>query len=194
MNTINLQGIIKDITFSHTIGDVEYNKASLIVTEGNHQDTVLLKFKKFANTYKDGDSISLQGNIRTYSYKDDDNKFHVIPYVFTYFDEGDGEINTLSIDGNICKKGTLRKTKKGIDVLDFILANNIDNNGHVFNTYLPVVAWGRDAKRLAKLPIGTFLRLKGHLSSRTYKKPTKDNDFEFHIAYEVNIDSIISEE
>lgn len=140
MNKIILQGIIKDIKFSHYVNDIEYYKANLIVSKDNKETIVPLKFKRFCCLYQEGDFISLTGNIRTFSVKDND-KSHVDVYVFTYFDIPEEEkSNYIELDGNICKKGELRKTKNGLDVIDFIVANNLNNNNQIFNTYIPMVA------------------------------------------------------
>ena len=194
MNEIILQGIIKDIRFSHYIGDIEYYQASIIVKRAdNKEDIVPIKFKRFCNTYKDGDLVSLIGNVRTYSTRDKDGSNHVQLYVFTYFDKPEAEsTNLVHIDGNICKRGELRKTKTGIDVLDFTIANNLKNDQQTFNTYIPIVAWGKDAKVINKLNVGNKIELEGHFSSRAYKKKVSENDFEFKIAYEINMDDIKS--
>ena len=142
MNQIILQGIIKDIKFSHYVNDIEYYKALLVVRrEDDKEDIVPIKFKRFCCSYNEGDLVNLVGNIRTFCEKDKDGINHVHPYVFTYFDEPEkGEANLVLLDGNICKKGELRKTKSGLDVLDFTIANNIKNNEQMFNAYLPIVA------------------------------------------------------
>ena len=194
MNKIQLQGILKDIEYSHIVGDIEYFKANLICNQNGKDIIIPIKFKRFCNKYNEGDFISLTGNIRTYSVKGENGKVHVNPYIFTYFDipEEDNQVNLLSLDGNICKKGDLRKTKTGLDVLDFVLANNIKSNNQVFNTYVPVVAWGKQAKEISKLNIGDYLNIEGHFSSRTYKKQNEDG-FDLKIAFEVNVDKIIKE-
>ena len=194
MNKIQLQGILKDIEYSHMVGDIEYFKASLICSQKGKENIIPIKFKRFCNKYNEGDFISLTGNIRTYSVKDEKGKIHVNPYIFTYFDipEEGNQINLLSLDGNICKKGDLRKTETGLDVLDFVLANNIKSNNQVFNTYVPVVAWGKQAKEISKLNIGDYLNIEGHFSSRTYKKQN-ETGFDLKIAFEVNVDKIIKE-
>lgn len=193
MNKIILKGIIKDIQFSHYIKDTEYYKANIICKNNDKEDIIPIKFKRFCNKYNEGQEIFITGNIRTYSVKGEDGKNHVSPYVFTYLDNPDenlDKVNFICLDGNICKKGELRKTKTGLDVLDFILANNIKSNGQVFNTYIPVVAWGKQAKEISKMNIGDKLNIEGHFSSRTYKKPNK-NGFDIKMAYEVNVDSLI---
>lgn len=141
MNTITLKGIIKDIKYSHNINDIEYYKANLLVPRDNgKEDVINIKFKRFSNPYKDGDEIRLKGNIRTFSQQKN-NKNYVEVYVFTYMDTPDKEENNLvELDGRICKKESIRKTKDGKDVLDFILANNISNDKSSLNAYIPIVA------------------------------------------------------
>lgn len=194
MNQITLQGIIKDIKFSHYVKDIEYYKANLLVKKDNDKEDIIpLKFKRFCCLYQDGDLINLTGNIRTFSTKDE-NKSHVDVYVFTYFDLPEEEkINVIQLDGNICKKGELRKTKNGLDVIDFIVANNLISNEQIFNTYIPIVAWGKQAKEINKMNVGDNINIEGHFSSRTYKKKINDT-FEYRMAYEVNVDKINREE
>ena len=64
-NIVILKGTLRDIEYSHTINDVEYNKANLIIYQPNGQEDIIsLKFKKYSNKYKNGDTISLKGNLR----------------------------------------------------------------------------------------------------------------------------------
>ena len=69
MNEIVLRGYLRDIGFSHFQGNVEYEKANLICprTGGKDEDVISLRYKKYANKYKEGDFIELTGNIRSYS-------------------------------------------------------------------------------------------------------------------------------
>lgn len=142
MNQIILKGFIRNIEYSHSINDVEFYKAELVSKQENGKENVInLKFKRFSNPYKENQEISLIGNIRTYSQKLD-NKNKVEVYAFTYFDlpEDDTINNEAYIDGRICKKGDLRKTKAGKDVIDFIIANNLKTESQSLNCYIPCVA------------------------------------------------------
>lgn len=142
MNKIILKGRIKDIQYSHTIKDVDFYKAHLIVKNDTLQleDLINLKFKRFSNIYNELDEVNLEGNIRTYSSNlGDKNKVEV--YVFTYFDKSEEDkVNYVELDGKICKTNTLRKTKSGKDVYNFILANNLINDNQILNSYIPCVA------------------------------------------------------
>lgn len=188
-NKITLRGIIKNIQYSHTIQDIEFYKANLIVPreDSTKEDLIDIKFKRFSNPYKENEEIVLCGNIRSYSQTlGDKNKVSI--YVFTYFDKPEIEyINKANLKGRICKSNGLRKTKDGKDVIDFILANNIANGEQSLNCYIPCVAWGKLAKELAKLPIGTEIAVEGQLQSREYKKRISEDDFEIRVAHELNV-------
>lgn len=192
MNKVVLQGIIKDIQYSHTVQDIEYDKASLIVKRDNgKEDLINLKFKKFSNPYKDGDEIALVGNVRTYTQRVGD-KSKVEIYVFTYFDIPEENVNNAAeLVGRICKSNGLRKTQAGKDVIDFILANNLITDTQSLNCYIPCVAWGKLAKDISKMDIGTELHIQGQLQSREYRKKISEEDFEIKVAHEVNINTLI---
>lgn len=193
MNSIKLKGILKNIEFSHYIQDIEFNKAQLIVsrTDGR-EDSINLRFKKYSNPYNEDMEVSLSGNIRSYSTKLDDGRNKVDLYVFTYFDlpelnERDEEdINSLQIDGRICKIEHLRTTKSGKHNIHFILANNliVSDGQKKLNSYIPCIAWGKEAEEISNLPIDTQLRISGELHSREYKKTMPDGTFEFRVAHE----------
>ena len=196
MNTIVLKGIIKNITPSHTINDVEYCKADLIVTRKNGKEDVLsIRFKKFSNPYKDNQLISLKGNVRSYSREVEDGKHKVELYVFTYFDipeldEEDHEIiNKFTVDGRICKKDALRISHDGKPNIHFVLANNLyaEHENVKLNSYLPTVAFAGLAKKINDLPVGTKLSLTGELHSREYKKKLDNGEYEIRVAHELSL-------
>lgn len=195
MNKIILKGLIRNIEYSHNIQDIEFCKAELITQEDNGKENVInLKFKRFSNPYQEGDEVALVGNLRTYSQKLE-NKNKVEVYVFTYFDlPEENKINFISLDGRICKRGDLRKTQSGKDVIDFIIANNLKSETQSLNCYIPCVAWGKLAKQINKMNIGDYINIVGKLQSREYKKKISDSDFEIRVAHEVNINEIIKGE
>ena len=111
-------------------------------------------------------------------------------YEFTYFDEPETKVNNLvEIDGRICKINNSKKTKQGKDVIDFTLANNLVTENGTLNCYIPICAWGKIAKEIQKMPIGSEIKIKGALQSREYRKMTSETDFDLRIAHEVMIES-----
>lgn len=190
MNDIVLSGIIKNIQHSHTIEDIDFDKAQLIVSRNNgHEDVINLRFKSFSNIYKDNDFIHIKGNIRSYSFKVDENKNRVIIYVFTYFDKPEDSelVNDAVVDGRICKINELRITQNGKHNIHFILANNLHSldNQKRLNSYIPCIAWGTIAKELQKYPVNTKLKVKGQLHSREHKKKLDNGDIEIRVAHEL---------
>lgn len=198
MNKIVLKGLLTNIQPSHEINNIEFCKSNLLVkrTDGK-EDLINLRFKKFSNPYEDNQEVHLNGNLRSYSTKLPDGKNKVDLYVFTYFDvpgtnENDQEdVNRVEIDGRICKIDSLRVTQNGKHNLHFILANNliVSDGAKKLNSYIPCIAWGRDAIELSKLSINSQLKVVGELHSREYKKILDDGNFEFRVAHECVVKS-----
>lgn len=198
MNNIRLKGVLRDIQDSHSINDIEFSRAHLIVNrEDGKEDVLNIRFKKFSNPYVEDQEVSFSGNLRSYSARLDSGKNKVELYVFTYFDQPDLDetdhehINFLELDGRICKIDKLRVTKTKKKNIHFILANNliVSDGAKKLNSYLPCIAWGDLAEELSKLSVNSKIMLKGKLHSREYKKVLPDGSFEFRVAHEVEIDS-----
>ena len=200
MNEVILKGVIRDKTSSHVINNVEYDQANLITTRHDGKEDILsLKFKKFSNIYKDGDSIEIVGNLRSYSQKISETKNKVSLYVFTYFDPPSTDTenfeditNSVRLDGRICKIDGLRTTQNGKANLHFVVANNIISNdgSQKLNNYIPCVAWGRLAYCLQDMKVSTRVELKGELHSRTYKKPLENGDLDIRTAHELVVQEL----
>lgn len=194
MNAIKLKGVLKNIKHSHTIGDVDYDSADLIVPRDNgKEDIVTLKFKSLSNTYKEDTQISIVGNVRSYS-KQLNGKNKVSVYVFTYFDENEEEIvNECELDGRICKIDEMRTLSNGKHCIHFILANNLSVSGETqkLNSYLPCVAWGNEAKAMSQKGVNDVIHIKGELHSRIYKKMLGENDYEYRTAHEIVVTEIL---
>lgn len=200
MNEIVLKGIIRDIQYSHTIGNTEYDKANLIVKRSDgKEDVINLKFKRFSNRYKENDYVELLGNVRSYSTRNQEGKNHVEIYVFTYFDlpldYPDETTNQFVIQGRVCKTNPLHITKSGKQNLQFILANNIiseSENVKKINNYIPIVCWGKNAELASSLQVNDNVVVKGELHSRTYTKTFEDGSSEIRVATEGILSDILS--
>jgi len=192
MNKISLRGYLRDIQYSHNVGDIEYEKANLICPNsfGKDEDIISLKYKKYSNKYKEGDFIELEGNLRSYSTSIE-GKNSVQIYVFTYFDLPDViSSNNTQIDGRVCKMNDIKTTNNGKKYLHFILANNIfTNNNKKINNYIPCTCYDDLAEELSNFDVNTKLDLKGEFHSHYYKKYISDDEFEYRIAHELVIKS-----
>ena len=205
MNDIFLRGIIRDIQPSHSIKDIDYDQAHLIVKNSNNEESVIdLVFKHFTNKHKDGDHVALLGNIRTFSKRMQDGSNRIRVYVFTYFDtlspdevQGtpvEASDNYFQIDGHICKLGALRKFKDGKCNIQLTIANNISKGNSPINSYIPCIAWGRVAKKISKMSVGDSVAGFGELRSHQYVKNIDENTQEIRVAHEALLMNILTME
>jgi len=188
MNKIILKGVISGIEYSHTINSINFYKATLNM----ENDNVASLCFKYESPYKDGETISLTGSIRSFTEKCSDEKSKVNIYVFTYFDKPEIEaINYFELDGRVCKMDKIRLTKDGRKRMHIILANNIfsANNTQKLNNYIPIVAYDDLAEQLAALNISDKIQCSGTFCSRTYTKNNGEIEEE-RIAYEGILSSL----
>lgn len=75
--------------------------------------------------------------------------------------------NRVYLSGTLCKAPNLRRTPMGREICDIMLAVN-RHSGR--SDYLPVIAWGSQARAAARWPVGTKVELEGRLQSRVYIK------------------------
>lgn len=189
MNIVKVKGLLRNIAFSHTIGDVEYCKAELLVPRENGKEDLLdIKFKKFSNTNEENSIVSLSGNIRTFTEKQGEkNKVH--HYIFTYFDipeEDEDVLNEVVLSGRICKLGELTTLKNQKQLIRFVLANNIEKGNSSLTSYLHCVAFGVTAKQMSELTVNDRIVIHGEFHSREYKKILdNEGNFEMKVAHEI---------
>lgn len=194
LNKVTLTGVIRDITESHNIGDIKYNKANMIVNRPDGKaDILTIKFKSLSNPYKEDTTISLIGNMRSYTTHAD-NRNQVELYLFTYFDQPDDTdvANRVELVGTVCSKDKLRVSYAGKHSIRFTLANNLkDGDKYKFDNYIPCVIYGAEAKRFEELVnVKDTISIIGEFHSREYKKYT-DNDMTLGVAHEVSVSEYI---
>lgn len=189
MNDVILSGQLRNIQRSHSINGINFDKAQLLIRRPDgYEDIINLIFKSLTNKYQENDFISIHGNIRSYSYKQDNNTNRVTIYVFTYFDipEDITTSNKVSLDGRICKINNLRNTKDGGSNIHFIIANNISTKGtRRLDSYIPCIAWNNLAKEISKYPVNTKIELTGELHSREHIKKLLNDEKEIRLAHEL---------
>lgn len=147
-----------------------------------------------SNKIIDGDTdiedceVELVGQIRT---RNQDG--HLIVYIFcesldfsvtyAYFKD----VNEVEFYGYLCKAPIYRKTPKGREICDLLIAINRTYNK---SSYIPCVCWGRNAKYASRLEVGCELNVLGRFQSREYKKKYEDGTIETKTAYEVSLSMI----
>ncbi len=95
--------------------------------------------------------------------------------------------NDIFLEGYICKTPFYRVTPLGREIADLLLAVN---RPYGKSDYVPCILWGRNARYVETLPVGTKINLWGRIQSRDYNKRVSDEDFELRTAYEVSVSRI----
>lgn len=186
MNEVTLIGTISEgFEFSHEVyGEGFYVTYIQIKRTSNAYDNIkLVVSERLVDVSADltGEAVQIFGQFRSYNEHCADGKTKLLLYVFVQeieFSQGEDE-NMVLLDGYICKQPTFRKTPLGREISDVLLAVN---RSYGKSDYIPCICWGRNAKFVQQLPVGTMIEVSGRLQSRDYKKET-----ETHTAYEVSV-------
>jgi len=90
-------------------------------------------------------------------------------------------LNTVSIEGFVCKEPILRKTSIGRTIADVFVAVNRRRG----SAYIPIILWGGSAVNAKDFKIGDKAQLTGRFQSREYTK--MENGIRVtHLAYEMS--------
>lgn len=169
------------------------NFYSLIIectrTSGNSDRLNLICSDRTINTHIsiENEYISILGNVRTRN-EDGHLKLNVFVEELDKLDLDDENIdyigvNNVVLEGYICKHDKEpRTTPLGRIIYDLTLAINRCCNR---TDYCPIIAWGRNAKYLSSLPIGSKIKLNGRLQSRLYIKDGIEKT-----AYEISVQTV----
>lgn len=138
--------------------------------------------------YSIGDKVEISGQFRSYNCSEPDGNRLVLT-VFARdiapFDEGDSKNpNQLFLNGYICKTPVYRTTPFGREITDLLLAVNRSYNK---SDYIPIIAWGRNARFAKNLNVGDNVKIWGRIQSRNYQKRISDDETITKTAYEVSI-------
>ena len=135
-----------------------------------------------------GDLVEIDGQFRSYnSYENGDNRL-----VLTVFAKDirhaektdDKNPNSLYLNGFICKPPVYRTTPFGREITDLLLAVNRSYNK---SDYIPVIAWGRNARFCKSVNVGDNIKVWGRIQSRVYQKHVSEDEVIEKTAYEVSV-------
>ena len=138
-----------------------------------------------------GKEIEVVGQFRSYnSYTDGENRL-----ILTVFAKDinipDGSENknpnSLYLNGFVCKEPVYRTTPFGREITDILLAVNRTYNK---SDYIPVIAWGRNARYCRNFKVGEQVKIWGRVQSREYQKKIDDENTITKTAYEVSVSKL----
>ena len=137
-----------------------------------------------------GQSVRVLGQFRSYNKHDEvRNKLILLVFVreLEVMEDDAYDENEIILEGFICKVPNYRKTPLGREITDFLLAVN---RPYGKSDYIPCIAWGRNAKYVSELGVGSELHLEGRIQSREYNKKIGEDEFEKRTTYEVSASKI----
>ena len=194
-NKVFLQGkVTSEPTFSHEIFDEAFYNLNLAIPRLSGQEDIIpitISDRLLADkTLKIGDMIAIKGQFRSYN-KIEDEKSKLILTVFVReicdYDQN-ANPNTIEIFGYICKSPIYRTTPFNREITDMLMAVNRSYNK---SDYIPCITWGRNARFVGSMPVGTKLEVVGRIQSREYLKKYNETDEPVKkVAYEISVSKV----
>lgn len=131
-----------------------------------------------------GETLCLTGQVRSFNRRTETGRRLVISvYAETMELCSEPPDNRVQLTGALCKEPVFRRTPLGREICDGMLAVN---RPYHRTDYLPCIFWGRTARRIAALDVGSRIFLDGRLQSREYTKLLEDGTVEQRTAYEIS--------
>lgn len=187
-NQVTLVGSINSqITYDHTMYGERYLRLTLSVqrTSGVVDNIPVLVSERLIDLQKINihSYVVVKGQFRSYNSHDED-KTRLILFVFaTEIELTDTDnYNDVFLEGYIIKPPIYRLTPLGREISDILLCVPREYDKR---DYIPCIAWGRTAKYVSKLVVGTCIRVAGRVQSRDYIK-----DCVNMTAYEISVNLV----
>ena len=196
-NRLQLTGVIsKEPTYSHEVfGEGFYETMITVPRLSDQTDTIPVTISDrliSQNGIEVGAKVSIVGQFRSYNKTDGErSRLLLTAFVRDVVDENEIENpNQIDICGYICKPPVYRTTPFKREICDVLLAVNRAYNK---SDYIPCILWGRNARFVETLPVGSKISVSGRIQSRKYIKNLGDDKSEERIAYEVSVSKVTLE-
>lgn len=196
-NKLTLTGTILEVPeFSHEVFGEGFYETKMQVSRLSDQTDILpITISERLILEHDitvGDEVSVQGQFRSYNkIVDDRSRLMLTVFVRDIVAEEDcTSSNEIEISGFICKEPIYRTTPFKREICDMLLAVNRAYNK---SDYIPCITWGRNARYVKNMPVGTKITVQGRIQSRTYQKTNQEGVISSRTAYEVSVSKISTE-
>ena len=196
-NKLQLTGIIsKEPVYSHEVfGEGFYETMITVPRLSDQTDTIPMTISDrliSQNGIEVGDKVSVVGQFRSYNkLEGEKSRLLLTAFVRDVVSEDERENpNQIDISGYICKQPVYRTTPFKREICDVLLAVNRAYNK---SDYIPCILWGRNARFVQSLPIGTKISVSGRIQSRKYVKNLGNDMSEERVAYEVSVSKVTLE-
>lgn len=197
-NRAELIGVIEDdLALSHQVYGESFYTFTLRVQRlsgTNDRIKVLISERLLPDgSFKAGSRVRITGQFRSYNHVGETgNRLILTVFVKDIKPETDeaGNPNQLYLNGYVCKEPVYRTTPFGREITDMLVAVNRTYNK---SDYIPVIAWGRNARFARQLAVGDNVQVWGRIQSRTYQKHLSDTETVTKTAYEVSVNQMSAE-
>jgi len=193
-NNVDLWGkVASNPVYSHTVIDEKFYEFNLEVprlSESSDIIPITISEKLFSfDTLKENNIIALNGQFRSYNkLVDGKSKLMLTVFVRELVEvDTNKNPNIITLKGYLCKEPIFRTTPFKREITDILLAVNRAYNK---SDYIPCIAWGRNARFVKDMPVGTKLELEGRIQSRVYQKKVGEEEYINKTAYEISISKI----
>lgn len=184
--------VVDEPSFSHEIYGEKFYIFTLSVPRlsGISDDVKVMISERLMQevTIKPGVQVEIDGQFRSYnSYENGDNRLVLTVFAkdVRYWEEQEEKNpNSLYLNGFICKEPVYRTTPFGREITDLLLAVNRSYNK---SDYIPVIAWGRNARFCKSINVGDNIKIWGRIQSRIYQKHISEDEVIEKTAYEVSV-------
>ncbi len=196
-NKVSVIGtVVSEFTFSHEVFGEGFYLVDLSVSRLSEQADIipLMISERLIDVTKnyEGCTVEAIGQFRSYNAAQENGSTKLMLTVFArdvifYDAERETDLNTVELNGFICKPPIYRTTPFNREITDFLLAVNRSYNK---SDYIPCIAWGRNARFCGKLSVGENVKVVGRMQSRVYQKKQPDGSVLDKTAYEVSVSQI----
>ena len=135
--------------------------------------------------------FEISGQFRSYNnYNASENKLLLTLFakdIEVFDEEKHKNPNSIYLNGFVCKPPVYRTTPFGREITDMLIAVNRTYNK---SDYIPVIAWGRNARYCKNLVVGDNIKIWGRMQSRNYQKHLSDDEVVTRTAYEVSVSKL----
>lgn len=184
-----------ELTLSHEVFGERFYHADLAVSRlSDSVDLVpLLVPEKLLHSERAylGCTVKITGQFRSYNRHDVSGSKLILSvfvqdmvFVEEALTESAEQTNQILMQGYLCKDPIYRKTPLGREIADLMVAVN---RAYGKSDYIPCICWGKNARYVSDLEIGSKIWIQGRIQSREYQKKTENRPPEKRVAYEVSV-------
>lgn len=193
-NKVYLRGsIVSEAVFSHEVyGEGFYELFVRVPRLSGQADILPVTISERiirSNDLKEGSILCAEGQFRSYNKLENGrSRLMLTVFVRDIVEDVPGRNpNSILLGGYLCKPPVYRTTPFNREISDLLVAVNRAYNK---SDYIPCIAWGRNARFVQDLAVGSRIMLSGRIQSREYQKRLSEDEVVTMTAYEVSVSKL----